>query len=80
MTDQEVKEVIVQLQQWHKNIVSQLTMAANSKENIKIQGPDGDLIPLTQEQSKGIKKGFLIVLDIIGEFPVTVIEANEEEK
>lgn len=80
MTDQEVKEVIGQLQKWHANIVRQLTAAATSKSNIQLLGPDGKEIKLNQEQSKGIKNGLLIALDVIGEFPVTITETSDEEE
>lgn len=80
MEAQKVKELVENLQKWHANIVRQLNLAANSKDPIKLQGPSGDLITLNEKQSKGIKDGFLIALDIIGEFPVTIEEKSNEEK
>lgn len=80
MKDQKVKEVIGSLQKWHANIVRQLEMAAKISKSIKIQGPSGDLITLTPEQSEGVKNGLLIALDVIGEFPVTIKDTNDEKE
>ena len=80
MDDQKVKEVIGSLQKWHANIIRNLEMATNSSEPIKIKGPNGELITLTPEQSRGIKSGFLIAIDIIGKFPVTITETSDEEE
>lgn len=80
MTNQEVKEVIENLQKWHENIVGQLRLAATSEGNIKLLSKTGEPILLNQEQSKCIKNGLLIAIDIIGDFPVTVTETTDEEE
>lgn len=80
MKDQEVRELVENLQKWHANIVRQLTMAAKSQNNIQILGPKGEKIELSKEQSKGVKNGLLIALDVIGEFPVTIKHNSDEEE
>lgn len=79
MTDKEVKDVIVQLEKWHANIVRQLKLAANSQENIQLLSKHGEPINLNQEQSKGVKNGLLIAIDVIGKFPITVTETKKEQ-
>ncbi|MEZ7494491.1 hypothetical protein QO206_03275 [Leeuwenhoekiella aequorea] len=76
-TENELIQGLLLTKKWNDNIVKQLKMITEGKQNFKVVNERGDLIDVPQDYNKGIRFGVTIALNMIKEFPVQM--SNESE-
>lgn len=82
MREEDLVEIIIQTKEWYNGKVSQIEQIVSSigEAEIKFQGDDGNQSELPEEHEKGFKLGLMIALEILGKYPVSINDKEEEEE